>query len=402
MRERSLHRDPRVDFFRGLAFIIIFIAHVPDNWLARWIPARFGLSDAAEMFIFMSGYAAAIAFGTTFARAGFWLGTARVGYRIWQVYVAHLLLFFFVAAICLAANEMTDVRDYAGQLNLYYFFDETRTALLGLFTLRYVPNYFDILPMYIVILLMMPIVVYLSRIHPWLPIAVCAILYVYAWSTGLGLPAETRPDSDRTWYFNPFGWHLLFYTGFSISAGWIKPPPRNTALLWACIAFLVFFAIISRRSITQEVEALQYVRETVWSWSWSTKSEQGILRYLHFMAMAYVTVVLLKGHEHRLLLSRWARPVLQCGQQSLPVFLFSMILSRIAGMALDQTGRDVWAVLLVNAAGIATLIGIAYLLKWLKSEPWRKSRTPKPGAHEAAHPDPSAEGLRPAPATKSS
>ena len=85
-------RDPRVDFFRGLAFIIIFIAHVPANWLAQWIPARFGLSDATEMFVFMSGYAAAIAFGGSFGRAGYWIGTARVAYRGWQVYTAILLM----------------------------------------------------------------------------------------------------------------------------------------------------------------------------------------------------------------------------------------------------------------------------------------------------------------------
>ena len=65
-------RDPRVDFFRGLAFLIIFIAHVPANWLTKWIPARFGFSDATEMFVFMSGYAAGIAFGGVFLRAG-WL-----------------------------------------------------------------------------------------------------------------------------------------------------------------------------------------------------------------------------------------------------------------------------------------------------------------------------------------
>ena len=93
------HRDPRIDFFRGLAFIIILIAHIPANWMARWIPARFGFSDATEMFVFMSGFAAGLAFGATFYKAGQWLGTARILYRAWQVYVAHLLLFFFVADV---------------------------------------------------------------------------------------------------------------------------------------------------------------------------------------------------------------------------------------------------------------------------------------------------------------
>ena len=90
-------RDLRLDFFRGLAMFIILIAHTPQNFFNAWIPARFGFSDATEIFVFCSGMASAIAFGRTFERAGWRLGAARVGYRVWQVYWAHLGLFFAVA-----------------------------------------------------------------------------------------------------------------------------------------------------------------------------------------------------------------------------------------------------------------------------------------------------------------
>ena len=83
-------RDVRVDFFRGAALLIIFVAHVPGNWLGNWIPARFGMSDAAHMFVFISGYAAAIAFGGTFVRHGFVAGTARIAMRCLQLYGAHI------------------------------------------------------------------------------------------------------------------------------------------------------------------------------------------------------------------------------------------------------------------------------------------------------------------------
>jgi hypothetical protein len=92
-------RDLRLDFFRGLAMFIILFAHTPGNFLTSWIPARFGFSDATEIFVFCSGMASAIAFGSTFDRAGFGLGTMRVGYRIWQVYWAHVGLFFATAAL---------------------------------------------------------------------------------------------------------------------------------------------------------------------------------------------------------------------------------------------------------------------------------------------------------------
>ena len=93
----SAVRDPRLDFYRGIAMFIILVAHIPGNSWTGWIPARFGFSDATEIFVFCSGMASAIAFGGAFARRGWWLGTARVLFRCWQVYWAHICLFFFTA-----------------------------------------------------------------------------------------------------------------------------------------------------------------------------------------------------------------------------------------------------------------------------------------------------------------
>jgi hypothetical protein len=92
-------RDTRLDFFRGLAMFIIFIAHLPLNPWNNSIPARFGPSDATEMFVFCSGFASAIAFGGTFLRHGFAIGTLRILQRCWQVYWSHVGLFLTVAAV---------------------------------------------------------------------------------------------------------------------------------------------------------------------------------------------------------------------------------------------------------------------------------------------------------------
>ena len=150
-------RDPRLDFFRGIAMFIILIAHIPSNSLTLWIPARFGFSDATETFVFCSGMASAIAFGRAFKDSGWVMGTTRVSFRIWQVYWAHIGLFFAIAATMVALNALVpEGRNYVSQLNLHHFFNDTQTNLIALMTLTYVPNYFDILPMYLVILAMMP------------------------------------------------------------------------------------------------------------------------------------------------------------------------------------------------------------------------------------------------------
>ncbi|HET6520808.1 MAG TPA: OpgC domain-containing protein [Geminicoccaceae bacterium] len=374
-RSASSGRDPRLDFFRGFALLVIFVAHIPWNWYANFIWARYGLSDAADLFVFMSGYAAAIAFGGTFRRAGFLLGTVRIAHRCWQLYVAHLGVFFLIATICIAGNLLFAEPDYIAKLNLYPFFIHTREALVGLFTLTYVPNYFDILPMYMVVLAMVPLAVALGRVHPWLPLAASALLWLANWHLDLNLPAEIRGGAGG-WFFNPFAWQLVFFTGFAIGFGWVRAPRPSTALVAAGGLALAAALCVSRPEIYQGIGWLEAVRG--WALRYGDKTAYGPLRYLHFLALVYVVVVALKGREHLLL-----RPppslVRKCGQQSLAVFLFgSMTLAWICGMALDQLGRGFAVVTAVNALGLALMVAYAYAAAWLKSQPWRRRPEPQP------------------------
>ena len=96
--EAKRPRDPRLDVFRGVGMLIILVAHIPGNAWADWIPARFGFSDATEIFVFCSGVASALAFGRVFDSAGWALGTARILHRVWQVYWAHIGVFVTIVA----------------------------------------------------------------------------------------------------------------------------------------------------------------------------------------------------------------------------------------------------------------------------------------------------------------
>ena len=60
-------RDLRLDFFRGLALWLVFLDHIPSN-VVSWITIRnYGLSDASEIFIFISGYTASLVYGRAIA-----------------------------------------------------------------------------------------------------------------------------------------------------------------------------------------------------------------------------------------------------------------------------------------------------------------------------------------------
>ena len=387
-------RDLRLDFFRGLAMFIILMAHTPGNFLTSWIPARWGFSDATEIFVFCSGMASAIAFGRGYDTVGWRLGTARVGFRVWQVYWAHVGLFFATLALTVAlTNSGFGTRNYWGQLNLWPMFVESDKwanpdILLSFMTLRYVPNYFDILPMYMIVLLLMPIIMALANVNKWLVGAFILTVWLFAQrklldSLGLsqfyiGFPAE--PWTDRPWFFNPFGWQLVFFTGFAFMRGWLPRPPVNkTLILFA--AFLVI-ANIPLSNIG--------VREFGFDWARDIrgvikplidKSSFGILRYVHFLALAYLCWVA-AGDKGDNLLPRgngtlsnvWETClaiILKVGQQSLAVFVVSMFTARLMGFVMDITGRDTVTVLMVNLAGACVLVATAYGAGWFKSQPWR-------------------------------
>lgn len=373
-------RDPRLDFFRGIAMFIILIAHTPGNWLTLWIPARFGFSDATETFVFCSGMASAIAFGRVFREQGLPMGAARVGFRVWQVYWAHIGLFLAVAVTMVVLNILfPDGRNYVGQLNLHPFFKNPETNLLGLVTLTYVPNYFDILPMYLVILAMMPFMVALARVHVGLMIAASIALWCLATFADLNFPAE--PWSERGWFFNPFGWQLVFFTGFALMGGFIPAPPVDKRLFWSAVAIVLIILPFAYFRIYREVDFF-----LEWRKEWRVlinKTDFGILRYVHFLATAYVAWVLVgpKGDNIQptgsgsVLDRAWTRVlkvIMKVGQQSLAVFIGSMYVARLLGAIFDQVGKSWFTMAWVNALGFAAIIGVAYGAGWFKSQPWKK------------------------------
>ena len=360
-------RDPRLDFFRGLALLIIFVAHVPYNPASQFIPAKFGWSDAADMFVFMSGCAAAIAFGGTFLRAGWPIGSARILFRCWQLYFSHIVLFFVILAVSIGTTRWTGTGvDYIRELNLYPFLEHPADGTLRLFLLTYVPNYFDILPVYLVVLAIVPIAMLLARLHPWLPFAASLALWLYNMAFPIFLPADLVLP-QRPWFLNPFAWQVIFFTGFCLVRGWITPPPPRRWLFWLCVLFLVVSLFGAHAFFFMRSEAVRAMG--LFLLDLSFKTNYGPVRYLHFLASAYVVLYLLRGYEQWL--PRLFAPVMKIGQQGLATFLFGMVLARLGGVVLDATGRDFQSVLLVNAVGIALNIACAYTVAWFKSTPWK-------------------------------
>ena len=360
-------RDPRLDFFRGLAMFIIYIAHCRGNFLYDYIPARYGISDAADMFVFVSGMTASIAFGGTFERQGWLIGTARIAYRCLQLYAAQIGMFFAVAVVVVIGTHHYGT-DYVAVAQFQRFFSDPSNALVGLFTLTYVPHYIDILPLYIVALAMVPVAMALARIDPRLTIAASIALYVIANLYHLDLPANA--DDQPVWYFNPFAWQLIFFTGFALRRGWVRVSLDSKPLLWASVAILVAGLAISLPSVFEHVPAIDRFR--VWVDDHSNKTYLDLLQYVHFLASVYVVLVLLKGRE-QVLLTPPLKPFVKCGQQALSIFTSGMVLSYIGGMIFDHEGTGFMTHVGVNVIAFALLFAVGYGVAWFKRAPWKRN-----------------------------
>jgi hypothetical protein len=370
-------RDPRLDVFRGIGMLIILIAHVPGNAWTLWIPARFGFSDATEMFVFLSGMASAIAFGKLFDRAGFVLGTARVAQRVWQVYWAHVLVFVVVAAMMATAGEKPGGGSYVASLNLQRFFADPAALLPAFLSLRWIPNYFDILPMYLVILAMMPAMLAAERLHRLAPLALSAALWAATQARLLDLPAE--PWSERTWFFNPFGWQFLFFLGFFLMRGTIRIPVTDRRVVVAAIVVLVATVPFAWYRVLELHDGLRAVADAIRPLT--GKTHFGILRLVHFGALAVVALAVVGPRGERLT-GPAAAVLARVGQQSLAVFISGMVLAQVLGILLDHTGRDALATAGANLAGFAVLVVVAYVVGWFKAAPWHATR-PAPAAEPA-------------------
>ncbi len=360
---------------------IILIAHITGNPWTLWIPARFGFSDATEMFVFCSGMASALAFGAVFSRAGWLMGTLRIAHRIWQVYWVHLGVFFVTLALMLALN-MTGAfpRDEVGALNLNHFLNNTGPNLIGLDDADLCAE-----------LLRHPADVSGDpgadpaddgAWHGWMCgwRFVASVALWIAGTAGLNFPAElwfTKP-SDRMWFFNPFAWQLVFFTGFALMSGWLPAPPVRRSLIWVAAGIVIASVPFAWGKIISQVDAIRDIRQA--AAPLFSKTDFGILRYVHFLALAYLAWVAVGPKGARLRRTGWAAAIIdlicRVGQQSLAVFAASMVLARVLGAVLKLAGNGPLAALAVNLAGFALIIGVARLTAYFKGQPWKADRSP--------------------------
>ncbi len=371
-------RDLRLDFFRGLALWFIFIDHVPSSAIGRLTFRNFGFSDATEIFVFISGYTAAIVYGRLLLRDGFVPMTFAVLKRCWRLYAAHiLLLVFFIAQIFWVAARFGNT-SFIDELNVAEFHDNPGESIVGGLILRYRPVNLDVLPLYMALLAMLPAILWLMARSRALALCASAALWLCVQQFQWAFPVYPAGD---TWLFNPLAWQFLFVIGAVCGSVRNEDPPWlrwRPWLAWMAVAWLAFALFVTT---SWRYPALNdWVEVTIGPWLYPIdKSNLGMARLLHFCAVAYL-VARLVPEGSRVVSSPLALPVVRCGQHSLVIFCLGISFSFAAHFLLVQFGRGMAMQMAVIAGGLALLSGVAFVSTWIRTHGRSGKSEPRPAA----------------------
>src|SRR3954471_16334460 len=356
-------RELRLDLFRGLALWLIFIDHLPPSILTWFTIRNYGFSDATEIFIFISGYTAAFVYGRAMLEHGFVVATARILKRVWQIYVAHVFLFtIFLAEISFVAARFENPL-YTEEMGILDFLKQPDVMIVQALLLKFRPVNMDVLPLYIVLMLFLPPILWLMKRKPDVTLGLSVLLYAATWQFDWYLTAYP----NGFWAFNPFAWQLLFVFGAWCALGGARRMSRILAsrvTMWISIAYLVAAFYVTLTWYVPQLSHFMPRRLEQWMYP-IDKADLDVLRFTHFLALAALTVRVLP-RDWPGLKSPWLRPLILCGSHSLEIFCLGVFLAFAGHFILAEVSGGPVMHALISLSGILIMWAMAWLISWYK------------------------------------
>jgi len=358
-------RDTRLVLFLGIANWFMFLDHIPNNRV-NWITLRnFGFSGAADVFIFVSGYAAAVLFAKIMLERGTIIGATRLLRRVWQLYAAFIVLFAIYAVSIGDAATRLAAPDIIYEFNIAGLLEEpVRTVAHGLLLQSRALN-LDVLQIYVLLMACFPAVLWMMLRESDLTMAASFALYLAARQFGWNLPSFP----EGSWYFNPFCWQVLFVLGAWCALGGarrIRKSFRSPLAIYFGVAYLIFALAIAMAGHYPTFEQIlpAWLRDLFIP---NDKTNLAPYRLLHFIIIALFAT--------RLMPKDWAglswpifKPMIICGEQSLAVFCAGVFLSFAGHFVLLTGSGTLIEQILVSLAGIGIMTLVAVYIAWSKRQ----------------------------------
>jgi hypothetical protein len=357
-------RDPRLDVFRGICLVMIFINHVPGTVFEEFTSRNFGFSDAAEGFVLMSGIAAGLAYSADFRATSMrlWTGLARVWRRVWTLYLVHILTTFAALATAGAVALWLGNSELLFENQMKWVWLDPLRTLIGLVILTHQFGYVNILPLYLVLLAVAPLLLFLAWRYPLWLMAVSVAVWLAAGMWRLGPPSY---PSSGVWFFNPLAWQVIFITGLLTGVA-MKDGRRFVPIRrWLQVltgVFLIYAALSAQFPAVSKITGttLWLAKETFhlpWNLTAFDKTYISGPRLLHILALAYF----LSSFDFiRRACAHWiAAPFELLGRQALPVFALGSVLCIGLQGVKHVTGQDLATDALILAGGLALQFALA-------------------------------------------
>ena len=368
--------DLRLCLLLGIAAWFLFLDHIPHNAVGLLTMRNFGFSGAADLFVFVGGYTAAILYGRMMLERGFVVTATRIFKRLWQLYAAYIVLFVIYIDLIGYVARKSRAPELIGEFNVAGIVDHTIRTLIHGLLLQAKPLNLDVLQLFIVLMAAFPFVLFGMVRRPNVTIVGSLGLYLAARHFDWNL--SSFPDGK--WSLNPFCWQLLFALGawHALSgANQIRAIHKlqELVVLRAAAGLYLLFALAV--TVAGKFPQAGIVPDLLRDALLPDRENLAPHRVLHFLALAFLFTYMVPRDWSGF---RWQtlQPVIKCGQEWLAVFCAGVFLS-FAGHLVLITGPDSLAMhVLVSFAGISIMTGVAYYVSWSKQQDHKPAFRPQP------------------------
>ena len=357
-----------VDFWRGFALVTIFINHIPGIYYGQFTFGHYSISDSADLFVFLAGWSLRYLAGSTPQRITTTHLLFRLTGRALQIYAAQIVIVMIAIAILATSATLLDNPLILEWHNAAAVFYDPVPTHIGLVLITHQLGYFDILPLYVVLMMTAPVFALIDRYMPKLLLPVSLAIYCIA--LGFSITIPTWPVEGE-WFFNPFAWQLIFVLGFVIAkrdspiGGFAR---RNILVLRiVAVPIVVFGTFVSVAFWWPDPTTLPNPK-MFFILSKSFESPPRVIQFLALIALFSATYPFFERY-----LSGLVNFLSMLGRNSLYVFCIGSLLS-LAGQIIRFLHRgNIYSDTAVIICGILLMALTAWLPEWRESIKARKS-----------------------------